>query len=361
MQTLKRGIALFHTHIQGQYLLGTFSRAIRINSSTEKFELTRALAGEVPSVEITDRLSRASLIDSRKSSITVSKRYTSDRERAQSKPSVDAGYLQMQERISPELSQTTWVEGVDDSGVELLSARQRYIVELSGNSRVATILFPMLLASGVSRTRFTSAARGNFPLIRYLDLGISIFTQRDIGLNFRTRLEALRHELALFPLDKDCDYSDESTSADIKIHCGEIDPETLSLWMSSGQAFLPVSAPVADRVVVGPLVIPGESPCLRCYSLITSEQSGVTEVQILQNQSPDEIPIVASHAIAALVASAVLSYLDSKTLAKAYSIDAQPSELVGSAINIDYQSLAHPQVVALSRHPLCGCAFNLRN
>lgn len=358
MQTLKRGIALFHTHMQGHYLLGSHKRAIRINSNAEKLELTRALAGEVPHAEITERLTRASLIDSRTSTIKVSKRYTSDRVRAQSKPSVDAGYQQMQERIAPELSQTTWVEGVDDSGVELLSARQRYIVELSGNSRVATLLFPILLASGVTSVRFTSAARGNFPLIRYLDLGASLFTQRDIGLNFRARCEALRHELALFPLDKDIDYSDESSTADIKIHCGDIDPETLSLWMSSGQVFLPISTPVADRVVVGPLVIPGKSPCLRCHSLISAEQSGVTEIQILQSQGPDEIPVVASHSIAALVASATISYLDSLTLSQNDSQGAPESELIGAAVNIDYQSLAHPQVVALSRHPLCGCAFN---
>lgn len=38
----------------------------------------------------------------------------------------DASFKQLQRRMSPELSQTTWVDGVVDGGVAVLSARQNY-------------------------------------------------------------------------------------------------------------------------------------------------------------------------------------------------------------------------------------------
>jgi hypothetical protein len=404
MQRLKRGVALFHTHRSGEYFLGTHKRAIRICTPEEKAEVDALLRG-VDCVTDTDSysdahseshiephqevdpdvmertvLSRAlsqELIDTRESSVSVSKRFTSaiaGRAEKQSDRSRDAGYIQMQERLAPELSHSTWIEDVDDAGVQILSNRQRYIVELSGNSRVTTLLFPLLIASGVTQVRFTSASRGNFPLVGNTDVGISLLTQKEIGSNFRQTFENLRHELALFPLDKNIDYSDESEPAAISIHCGDIDPELLSLWMSSGQVFLPVAAPIADRVSIGPLVIPGKSPCLRCHQLFIAEQSGVVEVQRLHSRSGEEIPTVAAHNIASIVAAQVIEYLDSLsrveldnarevgthrgTQIKTQIKNLGKAELVGNVCNVDYQSLTHPQIVAIARHPLCGCAFN---
>ena len=66
----------------------------------------------------------------------------------------DASFKQLQLRMSPELSQTTWIPGVVDGGVQALSSRQSFGVEIYGESRLATLIYAALLASGVTNTKF---------------------------------------------------------------------------------------------------------------------------------------------------------------------------------------------------------------
>jgi hypothetical protein len=264
---------------------------------------------------------------------------------------------QLQRRCAPELNQTNWIAGVVDGGVEILSARQNYLCEISGNNRVATLLYSLLLASGLSQVRFTPASRGAYPLIGDIDMALSTFRQSDTGTPFKNHCEMIRRELALFPLDRHENYLDEASSPDLRIHCGDINPETLSLWMSSGEKFLMIPSPRADSALIGPLVIPGESPCPRCHELSSSEQRGVLNQLEFMPDVAKEYPQIAAHFIAALAASFIVKFCDATTVAIVEDRAADFSALLGIAIAVDYQLLAYPQVVAIARHPHCGCAF----
>jgi len=363
MRQLKRGVRLSQSTTAGEFFLGTFKRVIRIYTPEEKVIALALAAGktegeilESPEVQgetvgrIFRDLESEELINHRESTLKISQRFVSkldNRVKKNSKPAVDAGILQLQRRCAPELMQTNWVKGVIDGGVEILSARQNYLCEISGNNRVATLLYSLLLASGVSQVRFAAASRGTNPLIGDIDMAVSTFRQSDIGTIFTSHCESLRRELALFPLDRNENYLDEASTPDLHIHCGDIDPETLSLWMSTGATFLIIPAPLADSAQVGPLVIPGQSPCTRCYELSAKEQLGVLDHLDFSREQEKEYPQVAAHFVAALAASYILQFCDSTEL----------SPLVGSTIIVDYQRLAHPQVVAIARHPHCGCAF----
>jgi hypothetical protein len=70
----------------------------------------------------------------------------------------DASFRQLQLRMSPELSQTTWIPGVVDGGVQVLSSRQSFGVEIHGENRLATLIYAALLASGVTNTKFSIAS-----------------------------------------------------------------------------------------------------------------------------------------------------------------------------------------------------------
>ena len=98
-----------------------------------------------------------------------------------------------------ELSQTTWVKGVIDGGVELLSARQSFGVEIYGSNRVATLIYNGLLASGVTNTRFSITSRRTQSSIGDSDLGTGILRTTDYGLNYVARMEELAREWSLFP------------------------------------------------------------------------------------------------------------------------------------------------------------------
>jgi hypothetical protein len=380
MRTLKRGISLFETTTPGEFFLGTSSRAIRIYTSEQKViaehlasgadeeEIART-AGVSPIAvhNLVTELSHQSLIDHAQGSITLNNRFISkldNRATKNSKPQSDGAYIQLQNRISPELEQSTWVNGAIDGGVSVISARQNYLIEISGSNRVATLLYSLLLTSGFTQVRFTATARGRNSSIGDLDIGVDGINSSHFGFSFTKNREDLRRDYSLFPLDKSANYLDEASTPDLAIHCGDIDPEKLALWMSYSQPFLHIPHPHGGRAEIGPLVIPGKTPCLRCAELSERDQSGVISHRSLRSDEIYEYPQIAAHAVASLAAAQVVAYCDALTTDQSKSLTQEKArlevthqELFGKITLIDYHSLAQPQVVAITRHPLCGCAF----
>jgi hypothetical protein len=366
MKRLKRGVALYATENPHQYLVGTHKQVIRINSPEEKSFLallahgateneTENFIGELSPQQqaaITDlsaALDENQFCEKRQGALALSKRFISsstDRATKNSRPERDAAFVQLQNRIGAELAQTTWIEGSEDGGIELLSARQDLFIEISGSNRVATILYSLLIASGATQTRFTHSSRGSAVLVGDLDIAVGSFTSSHIGFAFEKQCEVLRRELSLFPLDKESNYLDEFSTPDLRVHCGEIDPEKLSLWMSSGQPFFHIPSPQADSAEIGPCVIPGKTPCLRCVELVKRDQGGLTHRIPFHEEISNEYSLIAAYAVASIAASQILQYCENSS-----------SEITGKVISLDYQTLAQPHVVTVARHPLCGCAF----
>ena len=371
MRTLKRGTSLFSTTTPGEYFLGTPSRAIRIYTSEQK-AIAEHLAQGVSEDEISQitgispiaihnlitELAHQALIDTSQGSITLNNRFISkldNRAQKNSKPERDAAFIQLQNRITPELNQSTWTTGAVDGGIALVSERQNYLIEISGSNRVATLLYSLLLASGFTQARFTATARGRNSSIGDLDIAVDGINSSHFGFSFIKNREEHRRDYSLFPIDKGANYSDEASTPDLAIHCGEIDPEKLALWMSYSQPFLHIPHPHGSRAEIGPLVIPGKTPCLRCAELSERDQSGVTSRRALRSDESVEYPQIAAHFVASLAAAQIVAYFDALTLSDGEALKA--TELFGKVIVIDYQSLSQPQVVAIARHPLCGCAF----
>ena len=366
MRKLKRGVALYATDITGHYLVGSSKRAIGITTPIEKAFLTtlscgaseEAIASALSTLtsaqkikidELIAALDHEQLCERRQGKLALSKRFISTsngRATKNSRPEMDAAFIQLQARVGAEIAQTNWIDGVDDGGIEILSARQDFLIEISGTSRVATIVFSLLLASGATQTRFAPGFRETTPFVGDLDIAIGSFTTHHIGYSFDKQCEVLRRELSLFPLDRESNYLDELSTPELRIHCGDIDPEKLAMWMNSGQPFLHIPTPQADVAQIGPLVVPGQSPCIRCVELAERDQSGVISTQLLHNDGGNDYPVIAAYYSASLAASQALSFFEK-----------QSSETTGKVISLDFQSLAHPQVVTIARHPLCGCAF----
>ena len=371
MRTLKRGTSLFSTTTPGEYFLGTSTRAIRIYTSEQKVIAEQFAQGASEEAitqtngispiavhNLITELAHQSLIDTVQGTITLSDRFISkldNRATKNSKPERDAALIQIQNRMAPELNQSTWLSGVTDGGVAIVSERQNYLIEISGGNRVATLLYSLLLASGFTQVRYTSTARGRNAAIGDLDIGVDGIKSSDFGFSFTKNREDLRRDFSLFPLDKSAHYGDEASTPDLAIHCGDFDPEKLALWMSYSQPFLHIPHPCGGRAEIGPLVIPGKTPCLRCVELAERDQSGVTASRLLRSDEVNEYPQIAAHAVAAFAAAQIVAYFDATTLSDGEALKAV--ELFGKIIVIDYQTLTQPQVVAIARHPLCGCAF----
>ena len=309
-------------------------------SSATEIATALAINSEIVS-QVIGQLLSAGLIDYLVTQIVAPGRF---KEQDQSD---DAGYIQLQSKITPELSATTWIEGVNDGGVEILTNRRLALIEIFGENRVATQLYGELLASGVTQTKMASASRRDRARIGNQDMCAGLLTSSDVGSNFQHTLDEKSRELSLFP-SQDKSGSDEIPEMFLKIFIGNGHEALIAQSMSEDEIHLIVAAPDGPSIEVGPLVIPGKSACSRCVTLARSDQHPRSrEIDIFRSTHTElEIPVTIAHFVAAQIASEILRFIDTKK-----------SALISTRVRTNYLDLCNPQHIRFARHPLCGCSW----
>ncbi|CAN2221732.1 hypothetical protein MCEMRE193_01248 [Candidatus Nanopelagicaceae bacterium] len=305
-------------------------------------EIAEALAIDSEIVrQVVAQLLSAGLIDYLVTQIVAPGRF---KEQDQSS---DAGYIQLQSKITPELSATTWIPGVNDGGVEVLTKRRMALIEISGENRVATQLYGILLASGVTQTKMASASRRDRARIGNQDMCAGLLTSSDVGSNFQHTLEDKARELALFP-SKDKSNTDEIPEVFLKVFIGNGHEALIAQSMSEDEIHLIVAAPDGPSIDIGPLVIPGKSACSRCVTLARGDQHPLSrEIDIFRSTHTElEIPVTVAHFVAAQIASEILRFIDTKK-----------SALISTRVRTNYLDVCNPQHIRFARHPLCGCSW----
>lgn len=351
--SLIRGCSLFKNHRAGErgYLIGTLEGVATVTSPFQRSAITQLALGANPFAnvppgyideveELLRNLDAHGFLSHVRSELTPPKRHLDE------VGSRDRAAIQLRVRSAPELAQVEWAEceRVDqkrDGGTTTLAARSQFPLQLSGRSRVLTILYSILLASGVSQVRF--ADRFLKSEVGDLDIGSGSLTSNDFGLNYYQQLESQRRTLSLFPIAIGESHDGDRAPAALVVHYGDCDPELLIEWSQRKVPHLLIHQPVGDEIVLGPLVLPGESPCTRCLSLYEIDHWGFTRFERIALTPVDDLPMAIAHYIAAIVATEVLRF-----------IDGAPTR-GGEVMYINYQRLTSPQVVAIARHPLCGC------
>jgi len=294
--------------------------------------------------KICSELVAANLIDQIAKPVVLADRFHSDKSNRKTfsqDQSKDVAFQQLQERVAPELGQITWQSGIIDAGVTTLSSRQNVAVDICGDDRLAVLLLTLLLGSGVSQT--TLALSNLQRNIKAGDLGTGIFGISDLGINLNNRIYEIARSTSLFPIAKNAELENYLT-----IIFGVPDPAKITTLLSSNLPHLFVSDLDATTIRIGPLVIPGKTPCFRCVELSQLEQSPLLD-QINRARAfapTQQLNIAAATEVAGMIAQSVLNYLDTGF-----------SELIGTQILLDSAKPCNPQHIAYAINPACGCAW----
>jgi len=302
--------------------------------------------------KVIDQLTITQILDITTSKIRLHNRFQSpiaERAANTDDQSNDASFKQLQLRMSPELSQTTWVDGVIDGGVEILSARQNFGVEIHGENRLATLIYAALLASGVTNTKFSMSSHRDLHTIGDCDLGTGVLRISDFGLNYKSRIEELTREWSLFPTaSKNVKGTIASPipERNVRVIVGAHTPQLIEQLMRDRLDHLFVGEVLAGVAYAGPLVKPGKSPCAQCLGLGKSERYGVDRLVPLAAHSGD-IPVAISYQVAGTIVQSILQLIDTGTC-----------ELTGAQMCFDYTSPVHQVPVRFSRHPQCQCQWS---
>ncbi len=289
-------------------------------------------------------LDGAGLIDTETSKLSVHARFHSPnahRASHDSDDSNDGAVQQLQAKLAPELSLVTWLANVRDGGVATLSGRRYWQVMIFGDSRIATLLFGILLSSGISQTSVQSS--NEHRKISEADLCAGFLHPGDIGHSYATRTQELSRELSLFPSAKKID---DEESRKLMVAVGNTPAHLVQEWISKGIPHLFIDAPDGASISIGPIVIPGQTPCARCISLTLDDQNPTwREISLQRLINPaKEVPVSVAHCIAGVVALELLHFID-----EGHSL------LIGGSARLDYRQPTVLESQTFTRHPACGC------
>ncbi|AEG43620.1 UBA/ThiF-type NAD/FAD-binding protein [Isoptericola variabilis] len=227
----------------------------------------------------------------------------------------------------------------DGAGQVTLAARARRTVGLCGLGRVGAAAALHLATAGVG----TLVLDDPRP-VQTCDTGLGGYRRDDVGTpreRALTELLAERHPRT----DVVHEVDGREPDAVVVVEPDVADPDRYGRLLGDGVPHLPVVVREAD-VVVGPLVLPGRSACVRCAHrhVADADARWPRLVQQLRGREPDrpQETTLAANA-AALAAGQVLALLDG----------ARPAA-VGAALEVALPE-AVPRVRPVQPHPGCGC------
>jgi hypothetical protein len=345
----------------------TYVRALEILSNPAGGEIDIATTCGMSADEVREllwSLEEHEFLETSPSVLSVTTRYQSIAKHKRRDILPDASIAQLHKRVLPELTHTRLLPGVHDSGTSIINARQHVRVEIYGSNRIATLLYGILLSSGVTYTHFALGTRSLNPLVIDADLSAGFIRATDVGQSYKQRMEDLGKELSLFPIERHENAQElegEPPERFVKIHIGAMDPHLLSQWMSAGQEHLVVTPSDGGHCIIGPLVEPGKTPCARCRDMTIDGLSGGGELdgidaaagsarivgeKVLIGDAPEshEPPVFLAHYLAGMIASFILQ-----------SIDQNNCDLTGAYMAVDSLALSQSSLIAVGRNPACGC------
>jgi hypothetical protein len=247
---------------------------------------------------------------------------------------------------SPNPHRSSHIGDDKDGGVSLISARRNCEVTIFGDSRIAILLYGILLSSGISQTTLITNRESS--TIADQDLCAGYLRARDVGLCLKTRVDELKRELSLFPITPSPISGAEIVTKKIRVAVGAPPADELQQWMSDGIPHFLLEDPDCASINIGPLVLPGRTPCWRCISLAKEDQNFLwREIQRQRMESqPTEVPVAVAHHVAGLAGLELLRFIDSGQ-----------SQLIGAMMRVDYHAPGDSETTLFTRHPACGCTW----
>lgn len=208
-------------------------------------------------------------------------------------------------RLSTELGELTSRRG--DHAAAVLNARRRAVVAIHGTGRVGPLLAAILAAAGVGRVYATDTSEARLHQQQPGGLGSS---DEGVAFNAATaaaiRRNAPETDTTPLPLDERPDL--------VVLAVDEpIEDDRRDALHAFGWTHLPVSV-TSNAGVVGPLVIPGASSCLRCADLYRLDRDPAWNAIAVQLATPrrprDGSSVALASTIAGVAAAQALAFLD---------------------------------------------------
>jgi bacteriocin biosynthesis cyclodehydratase domain-containing protein len=210
-------------------------------------------------------------------------------------------------RLAPELACAALAYGHGDGGAAVIARRRAAFVRVYGADRMGAGVATFLAASGVAWVSCRDSGIAGAADVTPAGLGPA-----DVGAERTAGVSRAVHRVAREARTAD----DPGRLPDLAVLAGRPDPVDVAELMRGRVPHLAVRAEEAIGVV-GPLVDPGRSACLRCADLARTARDSAWPVILAQAgrsdgsaTSPPACDTVLAGATAALAAAQALAFLD---------------------------------------------------
>ena len=294
---------------------------------------------------LVDLLIKNSLVDIHWPKLLIDGRYQSqipNRPTHDGDFSEDGAVKELTKRLHPELIQASWRDDCLDGGRKLIADRQDFSINIHGDFHIGIELLASLQRSGFARATLVLEREIG---IDAADLISNQITHSDIGSTRKKVIEkVIRESRVLGPLPE---Y--EIPEFELNIAIGKVKNSDLQSWVSENKAHLIIRLGLGPNLIIGPLVLPGKTPCYNC--VVTTEEESSLIWQGLhfadQIEKKSEMTSASITWLSSFLALAVAQFADSKM-----------SSLLGGAVIVDPNNPFELQTLKYPRHPNCGCAWN---
>jgi hypothetical protein len=251
-------------------------------------------------------------------------------------------------RMRAEAHLYSWHPQIENgiSAETLISKRRYFSIMIYGRNRLALSLFTVLQASGFSLIKLTdraySASANSKAQIEPDEVCGLAIRGSDVGLQKALVLADLARNSQLFPLESLV----FPELPDLIISTESIPQETMQSWMSENIVHLPISNIIEDKIIIGPIVIPGKTPCLNCLNLWRADQfPHQSSFEILAALDSGEgkgleLPSAQVALLTGLITTQVIQFLQSnQSIKNCTSVDSKISDgsvkLIGATLAIN--------------------------
>ncbi len=225
-------------------------------------------------------------------------------------------------RMQAEENLSGWHPAVNvEKGSQALIGERRYFsLIIYGRNRLALSLLGVLQASGFSMVKIIDRS-GSTNIDSLVQIspdevcGMAI-RGSDVGLRKTIVIADIARNSQLFPTDN----REFPLHPNFIISTESIPQEIMQQWMSEEIPHLIVSNLIENKIILGPIVLPGKTPCLNCLNLWRAEQfphhSSFEFLSALDSEETRglEIPSAQVALLTGLLATYVIEYCASVNL-----------------------------------------------
>jgi hypothetical protein len=359
--SLKRGVSYSYAPQRGELSVGTQYRWIHFPDQwdginprrlIELFDGVRSVAelarlsGTKQSqvISLIQELQRHDLIDLHRPPISYLERYNPEIGRIEKifdteNFATDYAIQNFLSRMEIECDAQTLAPGDLDAGRSAVLNRREFSILIFGRGKIVNALVGILSASGFTKLNVINRLAPRHPGLKITETDISggFVSRKHIGESRRNVIDEIRVSSSLYPNPKS-----PITTPDLVISVGRPAPDALQRWVSENTRHLLVDLASSGEVRVGPLVIPGKTPCFRCVELAEQKPIGV-----VQGNKSIEV-------------CAILSFAVASSIAADAAVQASQSKSVFLATSITYsmRNFQQPEINSWVQHPECGCAWS---